>query len=170
MKPRARMAVPRELRGQDRLLVRCDGGETIAGRMTTGNSMKLLDPPMADRDPQIWWQSWPISVDIDHAYTEILRTYFFDKELTEDAWILLLPQCPWVLRKGLSPDFPNLHLGRAPGGRWALLDQREQLVLMSPEVWRDTDLARGVTAQFHLPDLQHPLWFEALLTAFSMRG
>lgn len=167
-RPPKNWKAPKGLEKCDKVLFRCSGDEVIAGIRPYKRQIQLVDP-LVGHDPVIYWSAQLNLPYAEGEFYEIIRGFFFDENEEDLCWYVMHPRLPKFLQAILDPTVTMLRVESTTDGKWSLLDRERNKVLTAHRAWRDSDSERGVLAQFTLPDLNHPLWFEALLTAFAMR-
>jgi len=99
---------------------------------------------------------------------EVMRTFSLDPNEDEVLWLLMLGKLPAFFSKHFTSTIPSLWCETVQG-RFSIVDKDRNVLITTHEQWRDSDRDRGVTMQYIVRDREHPMWKQALWTAFCLR-
>jgi hypothetical protein len=104
----------------------------------------------------------------DSVPVEVMRTFSLDPNEDEVLWLLMLGKLPPLFSKHFSTTVPTLWQDSVQG-RLAIVDKNRNVLVTAHDQWRDSDQKRGVSMQYVVKDREHPMWKQALWTAFCLR-
>ena len=102
------------------------------------------------------------------SLVEVMRTFSLDPNEDEVLWLFMMSKLPPFFSKHFSSTVPSLWQEMVQG-RFAIVDKDRNVLVTAHEQWRDGDQERGVTMQYVVKDREHPMWKQALWTAFCLR-
>lgn len=144
--------------------------EPVGYRIASNCTLITSHLDLLAEEPTLHWRRHSITSG-SGEYTqmiEIVRTFAYDEDEKAIEWMVVTAQLPEIIDRLFVGKHPMLRAGKSTDN-FAICDEKSIPIVSVHNIWRDNDLGRGVLLQYEIEAPEHPMWQEALWSAFCLR-
>lgn len=144
--------------------------EPIGYRIASNCTLITSHLDLLAEQPTLHWRRHSITAGSGEypQMIEIVRTFAYDEDEKAIEWMVVTAQLPEIIDRLFIGKHQMLRAGKSKDS-FAICDEGSVPIVSVHNVWRDSDLDRGVLLQYEIEEPDHPMWREALWSAFCIR-